>query len=139
MLYGRADARPPLPEGPDEFIGPILWTPGFLQTPRVFAEARLDIAEITDAARFLAPSLRDDRFLDRLRAAVLDQAASGFHYLLLIHPPEALLQEVRGRAWPCLYERQGTYVYRLGLPLDRLAIPKLGREPGADAPPLKGT
>lgn len=122
MLYGRADASPPLPEGPDEFIGPILWTPGFLQTPRVFAEARLDVSEITDAARFLAPGLRDRAFLDHLRAAVLDQAALGFHYLLLIHPPGSLLGEVRARAWPCLYAQQGTYVYRLGLPLDRFAI-----------------
>jgi len=122
MVYGRADARPPLPEGPDEFIGPILWTPGFRQMPHVFAESRMDMAEITDAARSLVPGLRDAQFLRHLGDAVLDQAVQGFHYLLLIHPPESLLQDVRSRALQCLYAQKGTYVYRLGLPLDRFAI-----------------
>jgi hypothetical protein len=122
MVYGRADARPPLPEGPNEFIGPIVWTPGFRQTPRVFAEARMHIDEITDAARFLAPGIRDPQFLQHLGDAVLDQAVQGFHYLLLIHPPKSLLHDVRTRELQCLYEQQGIYVYRLSLPLDRFVI-----------------
>jgi hypothetical protein len=122
MIYGRADASPPLPEGPDEFIGPILWTPGFRQTPHVFAEEQMDIVEITDAARILAPSLHDPQFLKHLGGAVLDQAFNGFHYLLLIHPPDLLLQEIRDRALQCLFAQEGIYVYRLGLPLDRFVI-----------------
>jgi len=139
MIYGRADAQPPLPAGPDEFIGPILWASSQPQTPRVFTEGLLDLEEITDAARFLVPGLRDGRFLEQLRVAVLDQAYRGFHYLLLIHPPESLLKTIRLRAWPCLYAQQGTYVYRLGLPLDQFSIQGLeqwnrGQTPGSETP-----
>jgi hypothetical protein len=114
MLVARADARPPFPPGPDEFAARTLWN-SEPRLVRVFADFGLSLGDITDDARLLLPKLADPHFYEDLREALLDHAFVNFHYLLAVDPPRGFLNEVARRGWACLYDRDGVYVYRLGL------------------------
>ena len=126
-VYARADANPPLPPGPDEFTGLNVWgEPDPVPTPRIYAEIPGDfqLEEVTEAARFLLPTIDEPQFWSRLRAAVLDQAANSYHYLLAVHPPPSVRAKLAARGWPVVYaDGDEVLVYRLALPLDRLALP----------------
>jgi hypothetical protein len=126
-VYARVDANPPLPPGPDEFIGNNIWgEPEPVSTPRIYAEipGDLQLEEVSEAARFLLPAIDEPKFWDHLRAAVLDQAAKNYHYLLAVHAPPSVRAELAARGWPVLYAEGDVFVYRLGLPLDQLVVPR---------------
>jgi hypothetical protein len=122
MVVARADAHPPFPKGPDEFAARVLWGPR-PKLARVFADYGPYMSDITDDARFLAPSLAEPGFFDAMRDAVLEEAREGFHYLLAIDPPPAFLETVRGLGWRPIHQEDGVYVYRLGLGAGVASLP----------------
>lgn len=122
MIVARADARPPFPPGPDEFAASVLWDHP-PERARIFADYGFYAKDITDTARFLLPGIADPAFYEALRTAVLHKAEAGFHYVLAIDAPPRFQAQARARGWPCLYQRQGVYVYRMPLSLSTLVLP----------------
>ncbi len=132
MVRARRDARPPLPEGANEFSA-ILWDEALKPPPFVYLERHFSTRNITSAARLLLPTLAAPDILPRLRQAVLSQAGREFHYLLVGNPPAAVANEIRNFEWPRVYQDGGVEVYRLGRALDDLSLGGTARPPGRPA------
>ena len=132
MVRAWRDARPPLPEGANEFSA-ILWDEALKPPPFVYLERHFSARNITSAARLLLPTLAAPDILPRLRQAVLSQAGREFHYLLVGNPPAAVANEIRNFEWPRVYQDDGVEVYRLGRALDDLSLGGTARPPGRPA------
>ena len=112
MLRARADAKPPLPDGPDEFAASRLWNETPTDLPHVIGVFRGSLEDVTAASWTLSPWLGRPEAWSRLASGLLDQATRSVDYVLAIHPPPTALSAMRSRSWKELYNVRDVHVFQ---------------------------
>jgi hypothetical protein len=112
ILRARADANPPLPDGPNEFTACHLWNEDPSVLPHVIGIFTGSPEDVTSAAWALSPWMRQPEAWSMLASALLDQATTSVDFVLAIHPTPAALAEMRSRPWKELYHVRDVHVFR---------------------------